>query len=102
MSVINIFDTADSEFVRRVVAQNRVIKIAEPNSSRLYGLIRNLATTDLYIRYGDRGNLKASDPYIRIPANGGNTDIGRFSGAIYGVWAGKPLGIAVLHHYYKK
>jgi hypothetical protein len=102
MSVIIIPDSADSEYIRRVISTNKIVKLAVPNPRRLYGLIRNLATTDLYIRFGKAGNLKASEPYIRIPANGGNTDIGYFGGAIYGVWAGKPKGIAVLHHYYKK
>jgi hypothetical protein len=102
MSIIITHETADSEYIRRVIATNKIIQLAVPNQQRLYGLIRNLADTDLYIRYGDKGRLKAGDPYIRIPAHGGNTDIGLFTGAIYGIWAGKPKGIAVLHHYYKK
>ena len=94
----------NAEYIWRVPSTDRVVRLGIRNDLRLSGLIRNLASSILYIRFGDRGDLIAAPPYIAIPPRGGNADIpANFTGEIWGIWDRvDPDGSAILHHYYYK
>jgi hypothetical protein len=94
----------NAEYIWRAPASDRVVRLAVNNSQRLSGVIRNLASSNLYIRFGDANGLIAAPPYISIPPRGGNSDIpANFTGEIWGIWEQlDPIGSAVLHHYYYK
>jgi hypothetical protein len=62
----------NAEYIWRAPASDRVVRLAVNNSQRLSGVIRNLASSNLYIRFGDANGLIAAPPYISIPPRGGS------------------------------
>jgi hypothetical protein len=93
--------STNAEYITRWHSTDRVIQIGFSNQKRLSGLIRNIAKFNMYIRYGQPRNLRATAPYICIPP-GGNADMPPFfTGSIFAIWSAiDPIGYAVLHHYY--